>query len=97
MKPQKLFTLLAAIACSGSAYASDLEKDKILWKNAYEGNFSIVHKLALTREGKNLNDELLNQFVMAYSYYRMGNFEEVEAIFKGIDCYLEHAFSFKDE
>ena len=70
-------------------FSCESEGDAVIWKNAYRGNFSIVHKLVASRDTESINDELMNQFMMAYVYYRMGQNEEIERIFKGIDSYIE--------
>lgn len=90
----KLLLILAIFSLNGFLFADNTEIDKIMWKNAYLGDFSIVHKLMLTREKQSFNDGLLDQFVMAYVNYRLANSEQIENIFKGVDAYLEyHLFS----
>ncbi len=91
------FVLIALFCCSASLFATNTNRDEIMWEQAYKGNFSIVHKLMLTRQSYDINDEIMNQFVMAYVYYRMEQFRNVEAIFEGIDSYLEHKFISKGE
>ena len=69
----------------------------MMWAEAYKGNFSIVHKLMLTREVCGVSDEVMNQFIMAYVYYRMGDEDKIEPIIEGIDAYLEHKFGLKNK
>jgi hypothetical protein len=82
--------ILTALSLATCAYASDTTLDKQMWENAYRGNFSIVNKIHLTRKHDTINDELLNQFAMAYVSYRLGDKERVDAIFKGIDTFIEY-------
>ena len=85
-----LLLVLTVFSFCGSLFAKDIKRDELMWQRAYKGEFSIVHKLAITREIEDINDELLNQFIMAYVYYKMDKYEEIEPIFKGIDRYIEH-------
>ena len=90
--------LLLAVFCFAAPLLScDVERDRLMWEKAYNGELSIAHKLLLTRDGDSFNDELLNQFVMAYAYYRVGEREGMEAIFKGIDSYIEHVAVTREE
>ena len=89
--------IIAVFSFCGSLSAKDIERDELMWQRAYKGEFSIVHKLAITREVEDINDELLNQFIMAYVYYKMDKCEEIEPIFKGIDRYIEHVLIPKEE
>jgi hypothetical protein len=102
----KLFFLLALFSLffSGYSYAdegdidiSEIDIDKIMWESAYEGNFSLVHKMALARPIDNINDVLINAFVIAYVHYKAGHKEHVDSIFKGIDNYLEQTILIKHE
>jgi hypothetical protein len=82
--------LLATILCFfGSVIAVDSKRDELMWKSAYDGNFSLTYRLALTRCSETLNDALIDQFAIAYLYYRLGNEKEMKAIFKGVDSFIE--------
>lgn len=85
-----MFLLLVIFCFSGGLYANDAERDTMMWEEAYKGNFSLVHKLVLSRPVDSHHDQILNQFVMAYVYYRMGKFEKIDAMFEGVDKYIEH-------
>jgi len=91
----KTFLLIAIFCFTGSLFATSSERDGVMWAEAYNGNFSLVHKLMLSRQPRGTNDEIMNQFIMAYVFYRMGNMEQIEPIFKGIDSYLEHKIANK--
>lgn len=91
----KMFLLLVIFCFGGNLFACDCERDEVMWAEAYKGNFSLVHKMALTREVEGPSDEITNQFVMAYVYYRMGHLEQIDAIFKGVDRYIEHKLGSK--
>jgi hypothetical protein len=93
----KTFLLLTIFCFSGCLFAHDSKRDEMMWAETYKGEFSIVHKLAITREIEDINDELLNQFVMAYVYYKMDKFEDIEPIFKGIDRYIDHVLMPKEK
>ena len=87
--------LLTAILAIGSisAHANEIEiSEPLLWENLYSGQFSLSHKLVLTRPCKSTNDEILGQFMMAYLSYRMGEMKQAESIFKGIDSYVEYHY-----
>lgn len=86
----KTFLLLCIFCFGGALFACDNKQDEMMWAEAYKGNFSIVHKLMLSREIDGTSDEIMNQFVMAYVYYRMGHLEQIDPIFKGVDIYIEH-------
>ena len=85
----KMFSLFVFLFLSSALFA-DNYRDELMWREAYKGNFSIVHKLALSRKADGISDEILNQFVIGYVYYRMHEYEQLQPIFKGIDDYLEH-------
>jgi hypothetical protein len=85
----KIFLSLSIIYLSITLCAKDIKTDELMWAEAYKGNFSIVHKLLLTRLPRGFNDEMASQFIMAYVYYRMGKPEEILPIFEGIDSCIE--------
>jgi hypothetical protein len=92
----KLAALLIVLCSSIGLFARDIERDKLMWRMAHNGEFAIVHKLAIMREVEDVNDKLLSQFVMAYLYYKMERFDEIEVIFNGIDHYIQHALILKE-
>lgn len=92
----KMFLLLTLFCITGVLYAGDNQRDEMMWAEAYQGNYSLVHKMALTRQVEGINDEIINQFVMAYLYYRMGHLEQIDPIFKAIDRYLENRIAAQD-
>lgn len=81
--------------CFCNCLFADNSRDELMWIEAYNGNFSLVHKLALTREADCISDEIINQFVIAYVYYRMNEFEQYEPIFREIDNYLENTLIYR--
>jgi len=93
----KMFTLFCLLSYTFSLIAEVLPNDDVMWESAYNGDFSLVHKLVLDRECLDINDDMLSQFAMAYLYYRLGQKEDVELIFKGIDSYLQHVFKLPEK
>lgn len=87
---------MAFFCFTGALFANDAERDKVMWESAYRGEYSLVHKMYLTRPVESVNDEMTNRFVMAYLYYRMGKYQELEAIFQGIDRYFDNKINFKE-
>jgi len=88
---KKIFTLLLATT-SISGYATT---DEIMWQSAYEGDYSLAHKLMLTRQSEGINDDLLNLFFMAYVCYKTGCEEDPHLIFKAADQYIEETLLFE--
>lgn len=84
-----LYLLLPAV-CVGKLYGGDKERDELMWQSAYDGNYSMAHKLALSRPCKNLNDEIIFHFVMAYVTYRREGMDSVHYSFQGVDAFLEY-------
>ena len=92
----RMFLLMAFFCFSGALFANDVERDEMMWECAYRGEYSLVHKMHLARPCETVNDEMTNQFVMAYVYYRMGKYEELDAIFQGIDRYFDNKINFQE-
>ncbi len=86
----KLLSTLLAFGCFSSLLAENASRDELMWKSAYEADFCLTYRMAITRPVATFNDELMNKFVMAYVYYRMGNQVEMKSVFKGIDSYIEN-------
>ncbi len=86
----KTFLLCLSIFCFSNLYSSDF--DELMWECAYHGNYELTHRLALVREIHDLNDELLNQFVMAYVLWSLNDQEGVKQIVEGVDSFLEYQF-----
>ena len=80
--------ILVACAITGGRAAQ--EPDTI-WREAYSGNFSLVHKLALNRPVNSVDDAMLNNFIMAYTYYRIGDRNSLLLIMQSIDRYIEQS------
>jgi|GEM_PF-5596723 len=87
-----IFTLVCLLSYTCSLIAEVSQNGETMWKSAYNGDFSLVHKLVLNRKSLNMNDDMLSQFAMAYVHYRLNQKEDVELIFKGVDSYLEYIF-----
>jgi hypothetical protein len=82
---KKILTLLLTIT-SISAHAST---EEIMWQSAYEGDYELAHKLMLTRESEDINDDLFKLFFMAYVCYKTGCEEDPTLVFKAVDQYIE--------
>lgn len=93
----KMFLLLTLFCITGGLFAADIERDQMMWAEAYQGNYSLVHKMALTRQVENINDEVINQLIMAYLYYRMGHYDQIYPIFNGMDRYFESRIAAQEE
>lgn len=93
----RLFLLLSILSFSTCLLANEIEKDEAIWLYAYCGDFCNVHRMILSSHTKNIKDDLINHFAVAYVAYRMGNKEEIEATFKGVDSYLEYHYINKEE
>jgi hypothetical protein len=87
-----ILLFIAVFPLSNSLFSKDMERDKTMWTSAYHGDFSLVHKMALAREVEDVNDAIINQFVMAYVYYKREEYHQVDRIFKEMDNYIEHFF-----
>lgn len=68
-----------------------------LWKNLYNGNFSLSQKMILLRKTTTTNDAIMNQFMLAYVFYRNGRKKQMTQCFKGVDNYIEHYYYFNKE
>jgi hypothetical protein len=89
MMKLKIFLILVFLCFCGCLFSYDNQLDDLMWAEAYKGNFSIVHKLMLSRRADCIGDDMMNQFIMAYVYYRMGHLEKIDVLFKGVDNYFE--------
>lgn len=90
--------LLAIVICNFlSAERVECHRNDFMLQKAYEGNFSLVHKLLIMRETSCAHDEVVNMLLLAYVYYRLGQYDEVESIFRGIDAYLEDTLLIESE
>jgi hypothetical protein len=87
---RRLAILLGSFCLTANLFADDTRADELMWTSAYVGDFSIAQKLMLTRHVEGINDLLLDQFVMMYTYYRMQEYEKAEAVFKDIDSCIEY-------
>lgn len=56
-----------------------------IWKYAYQGDYNLTHKSLLLRDNHTMDEILSDNLIMAYFYYRTGDQEGVESIFRGID------------
>lgn len=56
-----------------------------IWKYAYQGDYNLTHKSLLLRDNYTMDEILSDNLIMAYFYYRTGDQEGVESIFRGID------------
>lgn len=83
-----LFVLLSSICFA--------DQDENLWKSAYRGEYSIAHKLILSREAETKSDELINQFAMAYLFYKTSNIDSMIQVMKGIDNYIKRNYFAND-
>ncbi len=54
----KFKILLILTTLSTCMFASDAKMDELLWKSAYNGDYSTVFKLVLLRQSDDINDEL---------------------------------------
>lgn len=68
-----------------------------MWESAYRGDVSLVHRLVLSRECTNINDDMISQFAMVYLYHRLGRDEDLETVLKGVDAYIEYIFEIDGE
>jgi len=61
-----------------------------IWREAYEGNFSLVQKMTLPKtETSNLDDDILRCLALAYTYHRLGWEISVHQMFHVIDDMIE--------
>ncbi len=88
---KKILVLFALM--TGFCFSAE---DDVLWKSAYRGEYSIAHKLILSREANTKSDELLNQFAMAYLFYKTDNINNMIQVMKGIDNYIEYNYFSND-
>lgn len=82
--------LAAGALLLGSGNLSAYNESETLWKEAYTGHFSLVHKMTLVRPEKTLEDSIMKNFIMAYVYYRLGDEKNALKMFESIDTFLEH-------
>jgi hypothetical protein len=92
-----LLVALFILSFCRALHANDIDTDKSMWVSAYNGNFSLVHKMILMREREEINDKILNQFALAYVYYRACRYDEIEAIFKCVDGCIERSLLEKNK
>lgn len=92
----KTIFISALVSCASPIFAEEVDNDELMWKSAYHGDFSVTHKLAISRSEENINDALLKLFVMAYVFYKMAKVDEMDSVFKGIDSYVEYTLIKKD-
>ncbi len=71
--------------------------EPVLWRSLYHGNYSVSHKMMLSREISTTNDAIMSQFMMAYVYYKIDQTEQMVECFKGIDRYLEHYYELDEK
>jgi hypothetical protein len=90
-----LAMIMPCILCC-SLYATQQSPPKLsepfLWKSLYDANFSLSHKLILSRKTESTNDEILSQFMMSYLYYREGKYDEMMNCLEGINTYIEYHY-----
>lgn len=88
--------ILALLFCCGFCAALPATESKIsepeLWNVLRSGDFSLSHKMVLARKIENTNDAIMSQFMMAYSFYKNGQTDEMMNCLEGIDNYLEHYY-----
>ena len=86
-----LCCILASFSCL-SLSAQEISEPQ-LWNVLSSGNFSLGHKMVLTRPSSSTNDEILSQFMMAYLYFKMGkSVEEIVDVIRGVDYYVGHIY-----
>lgn len=87
------FLIPCLLMCKAVLHADALEvSDPDLWTVLYRGEYSLGHKMILCRPALSTNDELFNQFMMAYLSYKANDLENAEVMFIGIDQYVEHFY-----
>lgn len=85
-----LFSWFACLCCIVNAdegHSFNL-REKYFWETLYSGNFSLGHKLILSRPVSGLNDEILNKFMLSYLCYKSGNANNILNTFEEVDLYL---------
>lgn len=63
-----------------------------LWQVLYQGNWSLSHKMVLTRPINSTNDQIMSSFMLAYAKYRSGDEQEALNILKSVDNYIESVY-----
>jgi len=84
------------LACLFLPFFSNAEfqiSEPELWKNLHEGNFSLGHKMILSRPIISTNDSIMDGFMLAYLYYKMGRSdEEIITFIEGVDSYVTYHY-----
>ena len=63
-----------------------------LWQVLYEGDWSMSHKMVLTRPINSTNDQIMSTFMLAYAKYRCGHEQEALNLLKSVDTYIESVY-----
>lgn len=83
--------ILPMLAICVTGFAED--STEAIWREAYFGNISLVHKLMLSQPEVTVEDHVTKLFIMLYAHYRNDDLGRASGYLYHINKYLESEFN----